>query len=170
MDVFRNEEIPFERIMDYDGIVLSPGPGLPSEAGDLMKLIETHIFNKPIFGVCLGFQAIAEHFKGVLFNQHELRHGVSRLCNLDTESKLFRDLPHQIHVGLYHSWCVDKTSLPDELIQTAYSEDEILMAFEHASLPICGVQFHPESIMTEHGKQIVENFICNFIHSSLYLR
>ena len=162
VDVVRNDEISFEQVMEYDKIVLSPGPGLPAEANQLNELIEQFIDKKPILGVCLGFQAIVEYYGGKLFNQAEVKHGVAEACQFKTDSRLFKELPTEFKIGLYHSWAADPDQIPEELIITATSENNVVMAFEHSNLPVCGVQFHPESILTENGKQIVQNFITNF--------
>lgn len=160
--VWRNDEIDFSAIATFDKIVLSPGPGLPIDAGDMNKLIKTHIESIPILGVCLGFQALVEHFGGEIYNQNEVKHGVAERCNFNSESKLFLQLPPQFKVGLYHSWAAKKKDFPSPLTITAETEEGTIMAFEHTTLPICGVQFHPESILTENGKAIVQNFIGNF--------
>ena len=163
VDVVRNDQIDFETVTDYDKIVLSPGPGIPSEAEGMMRIIKEFIHTKPIFGVCLGFQALTEYFGGSLYNQNNVKHGISEYCTFDTKSRLFQELPERFKVGLYHSWAANESDFPSELKITARSENNVIMAFEHLSLPVCGVQFHPESILTEHGKDIVENFILNFI-------
>jgi anthranilate synthase component 2 len=143
-------------------LVLSPGPGLPKDAGDMNKLIKAHIDSIPILGVCLGFQAIIEHFGGEIYNQNEVKHGVAESCNFDSNSKLFAGLPSNFNIGLYHSWAAVKNNFPSHLSISAESENGIIMGFEHTTLPVCGVQFHPESILTENGKAIVQNFIGNF--------
>lgn len=162
VDVFRNDEIPFGRIGEYNKVVLSPGPGLPAESGDLMKFIEQFATKKPMLGVCLGFQALAEHFGGSIYNQNEVKHGVAETCIIQKNSRLFNNLPEMFKIGLYHSWAVKKEELPEDFMISGISENDVIMAFEHKTLPVCGVQFHPESILTEHGHKIVENFICNF--------
>lgn len=162
VDVVANNEIPFDLVDTYDKIVLSPGPGLPNKAGDLTKLIEQYFDKKPILGVCLGFQALVEFFNGTIYNQEHVKHGVTENCFFDSKSKLFDKMPKEYKIGLYHSWAADKKTFPKELTITAKSEFDIIMAFEHTKLPICGVQFHPESIMTENGRQIISNFLVNF--------
>lgn len=157
----RNDEVNFEQISLYDKIVLSPGPGLPSEALGMIKVIKQATASTPILGVCLGFQALVEHFGGEIFNQNEIIHGQSIDCQLDPSSKLFKELPNQIKVGLYHSWAANKSNFPSDLKITATSSNHVIMAFEHISLPIVGVQFHPESILTEKGKEIIRNFLTN---------
>lgn len=162
VDVVFNNAIPFESIDEYDKIVLSPGPGLPQNAGQMPELIEKWFNKKPILGVCLGFQALVQFFGGEIYNQKEVKHGISEKCFFDVDSKLFDKTPNEYKVGLYHSWAAKKENFPTELDITAKSENDIIMAFEHEKFPICGVQFHPESIMTENGRQIIENFLLNF--------
>lgn len=162
VDVVFNNAIPFNSIDDYDKIVLSPGPGLPTDAGQMSQLIKECFDKKPILGVCLGFQALIEFFGGEIYNQEEVKHGISENCFFDVNSKLFEKTPKKYKVGLYHSWAVKKENFPSELSITATSENDIIMAFEHQKYPICGVQFHPESIMTENGHQIIKNFLLNF--------
>lgn len=162
VDVVRNDAVDMEKIERYDKIVLSPGPGLPEESNLLMKVVEKTVKSKPVFGVCLGFQAIFEHFGGSLYNQKEVKHGVAEKCSFETNSKLFQDLPDSFDIGLYHSWAADGNVIPKTLSITARSKNEVIMAFEHINLPVCGVQFHPESILTENGKKIIDNFIRYF--------
>jgi len=155
--VKRNDEISLHEINQYDKIVLSPGPGLPKDAGIMMDLLKMYIGKKPILGVCLGMQAIAESLEGKLYNQQVVRHGVNTRVKTFPNSILFNDLPTEFSVGLYHSWAV--TDLPESLRVTAMSNDNVIMALEHVSLPLYGVQFHPESILTQFGKEILRNFI-----------
>lgn len=156
--VARNNAVSLEKIAAYDKIVLSPGPGLPKDAGIMPQLIDRYITQKPILGVCLGMQAIGEHFGGKLYNQQEVKHGVPEMCCHNGDNFLFAGIPAQIEVGLYHSWAVDLTGVAD-LKPTAHSENQVLMAFEHRALPVAGVQFHPESILTQYGKEMISNFI-----------
>jgi anthranilate synthase component II len=158
VDVFRNDEISILKASEYDKIILSPGPGLPKNANDMPELIEKLYLTKPILGVCLGMQAIGEFFGGTLYNQKEVKHGVQEKCTQKNHSKLFKNVPLTFQVGLYHSWAVDISQVPI-LVEIARSEDGVLMAFEHKTLPIYGVQFHPESLMTEYGKTILANFL-----------
>lgn len=162
VDVVYNNNIPFDLVHTYDKIVLSPGPGLPSDAGEMPRLIEEFYNKKPILGVCLGFQGLIEFFGGQIYNQQDVKHGLSESCFFDSDSKLFTKTPKKYRVGLYHSWAASKECFPSDLKVTATSENEIIMAFEHKILPVCGVQFHPESIMTENGHQIIQNFLLNF--------
>lgn len=157
VDVIRNDEITLEQIEGYDKIILSPGPGIPIEAGILCELIRHFKTTKEIFGVCLGMQAIGEVFGGTLINTIHPLHGVATPV-MHTSSRLFRNIPSPFNAGRYHSWVLDPDSLPADLIITAVDESGIVMAIEHKDLPVCGVQFHPESILTEHGKEILINF------------
>ena len=156
--VVRNNVISIEEIAFFDKIVLSPGPGLPSDAGKMMEIISCYATSKPILGVCLGMQALGEYFGGQLYNQPIVKHGVVEKCKHNLESKLFHQVPEIFEVGLYHSWAVD-ISKTKELEAIAFSENDILMAFKHQTLPIYGVQFHPESLMTKDGKTMLQNFI-----------
>lgn len=161
--VVRNDEISFDNIYEFDKVVLSPGPGLPKESGELMKMISHCVeSNIPLLGVCLGFQGIIEHFGGEIYNQNEVKHGVAETCFVQSPSVLFDGIPDEFKVGLYHSWACKEAMLPAMLRPTAVNNDGVLMALEHTELPICGVQFHPESIMTENGKQIIQNFLSGF--------
>lgn len=155
--VVRNDQIDFEKVADFDKIVLSPGPGLPSESGKMPELIARFFDKKPILGICLGMQALAEFFGGKLYNQKEVKHGVSEKITVKP-SRLYEGIEGEINVGLYHSWAVDLNTATD-LIATAFSEQNILMSFDHLQLPVAGVQYHPESVMTENGLQILGNFL-----------
>lgn len=147
-------------IESADCIVLSPGPGLPIEAGKLMWSIDRSlVLKKPVLGVCLGMQALAEHYGGTLYNQQEVKHGVSEIITTTPGSVLFSGLPATFGAGLYHSWAIEPESLPTEFNCTAFSESGVLMAMEHRQLPIFGVQFHPESILSEYGMEIFGNFL-----------
>ncbi|MES2557314.1 MAG: aminodeoxychorismate/anthranilate synthase component II [Bacteroidota bacterium] len=148
-----------EILSSFDALVISPGPGLPQEAGKLMEVLAEAVRLKlPTLGVCLGMQAIAEYFGGRIFNQQEVKHGQQTAITHTNESILFKGIREQFQVGLYHSWAVDQ-DLPTGLIATAFSEDGIMMALEHTSLPVYGVQFHPESILSEYGKEVFSNFL-----------
>lgn len=158
VDVRRNDEISLEEVNNYDKIILSPGPGLPSESGILCDLIKTYHTTKPIFGVCLGMQAIDEVFGGKLINLNEPLHGVSTPVK-HANSFLFKNVPEQFNVGRYHSWAVEGNSIPNDFIITAQDENGTVMAIEHRMFNVSGVQFHPESILTEHGQTIIDNFL-----------
>jgi anthranilate synthase/aminodeoxychorismate synthase-like glutamine amidotransferase len=157
--VARNDEISVEETDEYSHIVLSPGPGLPRESHHLMEIVNRQVTQKPMLGICLGMQAIALHFGGVLYNQQVVKHGVTTLITADTKSALFKNLPNQFTVGLYHSWAVSEADLPAILRISAKSQDGVLMALEHKKLPVAGVQFHPESILTPQGKNILRNWL-----------
>jgi anthranilate synthase component 2 len=160
IDVVRNDAITVDEAAGYDRIVLSPGPGLPSEAGImpelLLKLMPTH----PILGICLGMQGIVEACGGSLFNQARVMHGVEAAC-IPTEPRdpLFDGLPSPFTVGLYHSWAADPATLPADLRITARSEQGVIMALRHVHHNLCGVQFHPESVMTPLGGRILANWV-----------
>lgn len=158
VSVIRNNQIELNEIAQFDKIVLSPGPGLPKDAGKMMEIIKEIVSSKPILGVCLGMQALAEHFGGELYNQQSVKHGVSETCKHNNASHLFKNIPVEFEVGLYHSWAVN-IEKAENLIPTSYSQSNTLMSFEHKDFPIFGVQFHPESLMTPYGKQIIENFL-----------
>lgn len=157
--VKRNDQFKLEDIDNFDKILLSPGPGIPEEAGLLMDVIRTYTGKKPILGVCLGEQAIGEVFGGKLTNLDDVFHGIQSQIKLTVSDYLFEGLPSKIQVGRYHSWIVDKNSLPDCLEVTAVSEEGYIMALKHKTLDIRGVQFHPESVLTPGGKQILYNWI-----------
>ena len=160
VDVFRNDEISIEAVDAYNIIILSPGPGLPKDAGILLEVIKTYSPTKKILGVCLGMQAIAEVFGGKLENLSHVFHGVaSQLKVIDTTDKLFETLPPQFEIGRYHSWVVSQNNFPTDLIITAVEENQQIMALRHTTYSLYGVQFHPESILTEYGKEIIANFL-----------
>jgi anthranilate synthase component 2 len=159
-DVFRNDEISIEAINNYDIIMLSPGPGIPDEAGILKDVIATYASKKPVFGVCLGLQAITEVFGGKIINMDKVFHGVATEMEVIKEdSVIFKNVPTKFPAARYHSWIADKDTLSEELEITAIDEDGGIMAIRHKEFNISAVQFHPESILTEVGEQIVRNFI-----------
>lgn len=154
-----NRTVTAADLPGVDRLVVSPGPGLPKEAGNLMPVLAAAIEKgMPVLGVCLGMQAIAEHFGGSIFNQKEVKHGQEARVKHDSTSLLFRGIPETFKAGLYHSWAVDPL-LPQALRATAFSEEGIMMALEHRTLPVYGVQFHPESILSEYGLDVFRNFI-----------
>ncbi len=157
--VKRNDDIHLDEIDLYDKIILSPGPGLPSETVLMFELLEKYAGKKPILGVCLGMQGIAEFYGATLFNQEKVKHGVQVNVKVDTVSVLFQGLPENCKVGLYHSWCVDKNTLPSFFHCTGVSDEGVLMAFENKEKLIFAVQFHPESVMTGEGMSIIKNFV-----------
>ena len=160
VDVFRNDEIKLEDVNKYDKIILSPGPGIPEEAGLLLPLIKEYAPTKSILGVCLGHQAIGQAFGGALINLDTVFHGVATNCQLLTlNSQLFKGLPNEIIVGRYHSWVVSDIDFPDELEITARDENNFIMAMQHKKYDVQGVQFHPESVLTPDGEKIIRNWL-----------
>lgn len=157
--VRRNDQFEISDIEPYDKIILSPGPGIPSEAGLLTDVIRAYAGRKPILGVCLGHQAIGEAFGARLENLKEVYHGVATPVTLDTAEPLFRGLPRRIDVGRYHSWVVSRDGLPECLSVTAESDDGNIMALRHNEFDVRGIQFHPESILTPDGATIVKNWL-----------
>lgn len=162
VDVVKNDKISLEEIEKYDKIVLSPGPGIPEEAGILLELIKKYAPTKSILGVCLGHQAIAEAFGGSLINLSEIFHGVATSAQIvKTETKIFKNLHSGMEVGRYHSWAVNPENFPEELEVTAVDKDGMIMALQHKTYDVHGVQFHPESILTPEGEVIIRNFLLN---------
>ncbi len=160
VDVFRNDEIPLEKVKAYDKIILSPGPGIPEEAGLLLPLIKEYAASKSILGVCLGHQAIGEAFGGKLINLSSVFHGVATPCNIiPGRSPLFKDMPATIDVGRYHSWVISEEGFPAELEVTATDGNNLIMALQHRTYDIQGVQFHPESVLTPGGEAIMRNWL-----------
>jgi anthranilate synthase component II len=160
VDVYRNDQIALEKINDYDKIILSPGPGIPEEAGSLLPLIKEYASSKSILGVCLGHQAIAEAFGGKLINLSTVFHGVATPVRiLDTGSRILDGLPESIEVGRYHSWIVSDEGLPKELEVTARDENGYIMGLQHKEFDVQGVQFHPESVLTPDGEKILRNWL-----------
>lgn len=165
VDVFRNDQIPLEKVAAYDKIILSPGPGIPEEAGLLLPLIKAYAATKSILGVCLGHQAIGEAFGGALTNLSEVYHGVAMPCQVlpagrnDRRNGLFRDMPESFEAGRYHSWVVSRESFPEGLEITATDEMGYIMALQHKTFDIQGVQFHPESVLTPQGEKLIRNWL-----------
>jgi anthranilate synthase component 2 len=164
VEVYRNDQIPLEKVKDYDKIILSPGPGIPEEAGLLLPLIKEYAATKSILGVCLGHQAIGEAFGGTLTNLSTVYHGVATEIGVGSSesgvrSPLFSDLPDRIEVGRYHSWIVSDENFPAELEVTARDENDYIMALQHKKFDVQGVQFHPESVLTPDGEIILKNWL-----------
>jgi anthranilate synthase component 2 len=156
--VRRNDEISSQEIEQFDKIILSPGPGLPNESVGMMQIINDWHDKKPILGVCLGMQALAIYFGDSLFNQKKVFHGIQSKVRKISESKLLNNISTDFQVALYHSWAIEcKETSP--FVKTSISENGVLMSFEHKELPIYGVQFHPESILTPDGKLLLNNFL-----------
>ncbi|MBR6415194.1 MAG: aminodeoxychorismate/anthranilate synthase component II [Bacteroidales bacterium] len=159
VSVFRNDRFSLEELEPFDKIMLSPGPGIPSEAGLLLDTIRAYEGKKPILGICLGEQAIGEVFGGTLLNLENVYHGVQSECRRIGYDYIFRGLGEKFPVGRYHSWVVDLHSLPPCLMATALSEDGQVMALRHTSMDIRGLQFHPESVLTPDGAKIISNWL-----------
>lgn len=159
--VFRNDEFDLEDLASFEKILLSPGPGIPDEAGLLKEVIKTYDKTKDIFGVCLGLQAIGEIYGGKLTNLDTVFHGVATKISITNDDFIFDNLPQKFEVGRYHSWVVSTENLPDSLIITSTDENGEIMSLKHQYLNVRGVQFHPESVLTPNGKQILENWLKN---------
>src|SRR5437868_3097736 len=170
VEVHRNDQIPLEKVKDFDKIILSPGPGIPSEAGLLLPLIKEYASSKSILGVCLGHQAIGEAFGGKLINLSQVYHGIAtpiRILGEQSNGKngshrtgnVFKDLPTVFEAGRYHSWIVSEENFPDELSITARDENNYIMALQHKKYDVTGVQFHPESVLTPLGEKILSNWL-----------
>ncbi len=160
VDVFRNDEIPMENIKAYDKIILSPGPGIPNEAGMLLPLIKEYASSKSILGVCLGHQAIGEAFGGTLINLDTVYHGVGMpLVKIDKNCMLLNGIPEGERVGRYHSWIISENDFPSSLQITARDENGYIMALQHKTFDVQGVQFHPESVLTPAGEKIMRNWL-----------
>ena len=159
VSVVRNDRFNLGDIDAFDKIILSPGPGIPSEAGLLLDVIRRYAGRKPILGVCLGHQAIGEAFGGMLENLSEVFHGVATPCHIIAEDPLFKGIAPEFEVGRYHSWVVSKENFPDCLEITAVSNEGQVMALRHRTMEIHGIQFHPESVLTPEGRIIIQNFL-----------
>lgn len=156
--VKRNDQLTLEYVDEFDKIVLSPGPGIPDEAGLLKEIIRKYAPTKSIFGVCLGQQAIAEVFGGSLINLDEVYHGIATKINITKKDVLFEGMPKEIEVGRYHSWVVNP-ELPEVLEATSFDKNGQVMSLRHKEYNVCAVQFHPESVLTPEGKKILENWL-----------
>lgn len=160
LDVYRNDKISLDDVARYDKIVLSPGPGIPSEAGIMPELIKRYASRKHIIGICLGHQAIAENFGASLYNMPEVLHGIRTPATvLKPKDPIFKGLPKNLDVAHYHSWAVERDSINGEMEILAEDEDKCVMALRHKSLPIYGLQFHPESVITDHGIKMMKNWL-----------
>lgn len=158
-EVHRNDKIALEAVEQFDKIMLSPGPGIPDEAGIMKAVVRKYSPQKSILGVCLGHQGIAEVFGAELFNIKHVLHGITSQIEIKKPAKLFQGLPNHFRITHYHSWAVKPESINDELEVTAVNGDGLVMALSHKKFDVHGVQFHPESVMTEHGKAIIENWL-----------
>jgi anthranilate synthase component 2 len=159
VEVVRNDEVDLGAVGSYDRILLSPGPGIPEEAGKMPELIQKFAGKLPILGVCLGHQAIAEYLGGKLENMKDVLHGISTPMKVTKADAIYEELPSDFNVGRYHSWHVSKEGLPKEIVVTAEDEQGSILSFKHESMNLRGVQYHPESVLTEHGLKIIENWL-----------
>lgn len=159
VNVIKNNELNFEFVERHSRIVLSPGPGIPSQAGSMPELLKRFVQHKPFFGVCLGMQAICECFGGKLKNLERVYHGIATPIRVVEQAGLFYNCPQVFYAARYHSWVLDEKCLPPELVITAVDEQGYIMGIRHKTLPVCGVQFHPESILSECGATIVGNWL-----------
>jgi anthranilate synthase component 2 len=157
--VFRNDEFELKELESFEKILLSPGPGIPDEAGLLKEVIKTYAKTKSIFGVCLGLQAIGEVFGGTLTNLEKVYHGVATKVSKTEDDFIFNELPNEIEVGRYHSWVISNENFPQNLIITSTDENGQIMSLKHSVYDVRGVQYHPESVLTPHGKKILENWL-----------
>jgi anthranilate synthase component II len=158
--VFRNDQIALDDIAEYDKIILSPGPGIPEEAGLLLPLIKRYASTKSILGVCLGHQAIGQSFGGTLNNLDKVYHGIATNIHILKENApILKGLGKEVEVGRYHSWIVDKTNFPAELEITAVDDNGFIMALQHTTYDVQGVQFHPESVLTPQGEKMLRNWL-----------
>ena len=157
--VYRNDQFELSQLEEFSKIILSPGPGIPSEAGLLLDVIKTYAGKKPILGVCLGHQAIGEAFGGKLENLSDVFHGVATPCHLTSDDALFSGISKDFTIGRYHSWVVSKEGLPDCLEITAESDEGQIMALKHKTLNVRGIQCHPESVLTPDGKKMLQNWL-----------
>lgn len=158
-DVIRNNKISIEDVKTYDKILLSPGPGLPKDAGIMPELIKTYGASKSILGVCLGLQAIGEAYVGTLKNLDTVFHGIATPINIISEDVIFNNCPKSFTVGRYHSWVINNNQLPADLQITAIDEQGNIMALKHKTHDVRGVQFHPESILSEYGETMIQNWL-----------
>ncbi len=158
--VKRNDQLTLDKVEPFENIVLSPGPGIPDEAGLLKEIIKKYAPTKRIFGVCLGLQAIGEVFGGTLVNLDQVYHGVDTEITVTKDDPIFKGLPKTLQVGRYHSWVVD-TDVPEELVITSVDENGQIMSLRHKTYDVTAVQFHPESVLTPEGKQMLKNWLEN---------
>jgi len=160
VDVFRNDKISLEDVKVYDKIILSPGPGVPEEAGLLLPLIKEYAATKSILGVCLGHQAIGQAFGGNLVNLDKVYHGIATPINItNPAAKVLQHLGGRIEVGRYHSWIVNEKGFPEELEITAVDDNGFIMGLQHKTYDVQGVQFHPESVLTPDGEKMMRNWL-----------
>ncbi|HYG50006.1 MAG TPA: aminodeoxychorismate/anthranilate synthase component II [Flavobacteriales bacterium] len=158
-NVFRNNMISLDKVDRYDYIILSPGPGLPKDAGIMPELLKRYASSKKILGICLGHQAIVESEGGILYNLDKVYHGIATPVTVDTRHKMFKGLKEKLDVGRYHSWAVKKENLPGSLEVIASDENGVVMGVQHKKFAVTGVQFHPESILTPEGKTMIKQWL-----------
>lgn len=161
--VKRNNKISLDEVKGFDAVVLSPGPGLPKDAGIMPELIAHYHSSIPILGICLGHQCIAEYFGAKIYNLPVVYHGVATPVKLKNTNGIFQGMNETIEAGRYHSWAVEENSVPEELEVLATDNQGIIMAIQHKRFPITGIQFHPESILTPEGKQIIKNWLLTLV-------
>lgn len=159
VSVVRNDQFRLSELKPFDKIILSPGPGIPAEAGLLMDVIDAYASVKPILGVCLGHQAIGEYFGGKLTNLSQVFHGIASTISITAPDYIYKELPAQVQVGRYHSWVVDNEGLPDCLEVTSVSEEGQIMSLRHKQYDVRGIQYHPESVLTPEGRKIIANWL-----------
>ncbi len=159
VSVVRNDQFRLSELKPFDKIILSPGPGIPTEAGLLMDVIDAYASVKPILGVCLGHQAIGEYFGGKLTNLSQVFHGIASTISITAPDYIYKELPAQVQVGRYHSWVVDNEGLPDCLEVTSVSEEGQIMSLRHKQYDVRGIQYHPESVLTPEGRKIIANWL-----------
>ena len=157
--VVRNDQLTLNDVEEYHKILLSPGPGVPRDAGIMPELLKRFASTKSILGVCLGHQAVAEYYGATLYNLPKVSHGIVSTIILEIEDPIFQDIPKQFKACRYHSWVVKDEQMPEDLMVTSRDASGTIMSLKHRSHEVCGVQFHPESIMTEHGKKLMQNWI-----------
>lgn len=159
VSVVRNDQFRLSELKPFDKIILSPGPGIPTEAGLLMDVIDAYASVKPILGVCLGHQAIGEYFGGKLTNLSQVFHGIASTISITAPDYIYKELPAQVQVGRYHSWVIDNEGLPDCLEVTSVSEEGQIMSLRHKQYDVRGIQYHPESVLTPEGRKIIANWL-----------
>ena len=161
VDVVKNDQISLKEVNQYDKILLSPGPGIPSQAGIMPELLSTYKSSKSILGICLGLQAIGETFGASLMNLNTVYHGLAMPIRIVEKDSIFNNCPSSFKAGRYHSWVIDSKNFPPELTITAVDDTNLIMAVKHKTLDVRGVQFHPESILSEYGETIIYNWLMN---------
>jgi len=158
-EIIKTNHLNLESVDSFDKILISPGPGLPNDFPNIFRLLEMYSSTKSILGVCLGHQAMAEFFGANLFNMNKVYHGVTKKINILKPDCLYKNIPDYFEGGLYHSWAVSDDLFPQKLDITSRAEDGIIMSISHRTLDVKGIQFHPESIMTKYGQQIIRNWL-----------